>query len=261
MAIRTERADSSPSGHMTLMDHLYELRTRLVRASVAVAVGAVIAWFLYQPLLDLLLGPLRETAPKGSNLAENLLVTDPLQPFALRLRITTYAAIMMAMPVILWQLWRFISPGLYSNEKKYAVWFVACGTALFVMGAGIAFWTIPKALEFLQTIGGEDNFNQFYAPDKYLRLIVYMMLAFGIGFEFPILLVFLQLAGIVTTTKLRQVRRYAIVGIAVMVAVVTPSADPISMIALTVPMCLFYELSIIFGRIRERRARRAAAAG
>lgn len=258
MAIRTHRVDDAPSGHMSLMDHLMELRTRLVRSVLAVAVGACIAWFLYQPLLDLLLGPLRETAPKGSDLAENLLITDPLQPFALRLRITTYAAIMMAMPVILWQLWRFISPGLYSNERKYAVWFVASGTALFAMGAAIAFWTIPKALEFLQTIGGEDNFNQFYEPDKYLRLIVYMMLAFGIGFEFPILLVFLQLAGVVTTAKLRQSRRYAIVGIAALVAVVTPSADPISMLALTLPMCLFYELAIVFGRLRERRIRRAA---
>jgi len=261
MATRSQQVQASPSGHMTLMDHLTELRTRLVRAALAVAIGSVIAWFLYQPLLNLLLGPLRESAPKGSNLADTLLVTDPLQPFALRLRITTYAALMMAMPVILWQLWRFISPGLYSNEKKYAVWFAACGSVLFALGAAIAFWTIPKALEFLQAIGGEDNFEQIYAPDKYLRLIVYMMLAFGIGFEFPILLVFLQLAGVVSTSKLRQVRRYAIVGIAVVVAVVTPSADPISMIALTVPMWIFYELAIVFGRIRDRRARKSVASG
>jgi sec-independent protein translocase protein TatC len=166
---------------------------------------------------------------------------------------------MLAMPVILWQLWRFVSPGLYSNEKKYATWFVACGTALFFLGAAIAFWTVPKALSFLETIGGEDNFNQFYAPGKYLRLIIYMMLAFGIGFEFPILLVFLQLAGVVSVARLRQFRRYAIVGLAVIVAVATPSADPISMLALLIPMILFYEAAIVFGRIRERRRRKAAA--
>ncbi len=251
-------AVEAPGAQMTLLDHLVELRTRLVRACLAVAVGAMLAWFLYQPILNLLLGPLREAAPRGSDLADKLLTLDPLEPFAVRIKITTYAAIMFAMPMILWQLWRFIAPGLYSNEKKYAVWFVVCATILFVLGAGIAFWTVPKALEFLQSIGGEGNFNQFYSPAKYLRLIVYMMLAFGVGFEFPILLVFLQLAGIVSTDKLRQARRYAIVGIAFIVAVITPSADPISMAALTVPMVLFYELSIVFGRVRNRRLSRAA---
>jgi len=261
MSTKAAKVAAAPGGHMTLMDHLVELRTRLVRVCLAVAAGALVAWFLYQPILDLLLGPLREAAPAGSNLAEKLLTTDPLEPFTVRIKITTYAAIMLAMPMILWQIWQFVSPGLYSNEKKYAVWFVVSATILFAMGAGIAFWTVPKALEFLQSIGGAENFNQFYAPGKYLRLIVYMMLAFGVGFEFPILLVFLQLAGIVTTDKLREVRRYAIVGIAVIVAVITPSADPISMLALCVPMCLFYEVAIVFGRVRNRRLRRAAATG
>ena len=245
-------------GHMTLWEHIGELRTRLVRSVIAIAIGAVIAWFLYEPLLHFLLGPLRQLSP-DEDLANKLLTTDPLEPFSVRIKITTYAGVMLAMPVILWQVWRFVSPGLYSNEKKYAAWFVACGSALFFMGAAIAFWTVPKALEFLEAIGGEDNFNQFYAPGKYLRLITYMMLAFGIGFEFPILLVFLQIAGIVTVARLRQFRRYAIVGLSVIVAVATPSADPISMLALLIPMILFYEAAIIFGRIRERRLRKAAA--
>ena len=254
----TKADPSELQGHMTLMEHIAELRTRLVRSIIAVAIGAVIAWFLYDDLLHFLLGPLRQLSP-DEDLANRLLTTDPLEPFAVRIKITTYAGIMLAMPVILWQIWGFVSPGLYSNEKKYARWFVACGTALFFLGAAIAFWTVPKALEFLETIGGEDNFNQFYAPGKYLRLITYMMLAFGIGFEFPILLVFLQIAGIVTVVRLRQFRRYAIVGLAVIVAVATPSADPISMLALLIPMILFYEAAIVFGRIRERRLRKAAA--
>lgn len=257
MAIDAERNDGVPHGQMSLWDHIAELRTRLLRAVYAVAAGAVIAWFLYQPILNILIGPLKQLAPKGANLQQTLVTLDPLEPFAIRIKLTLYTAVMLAMPVILWQIWRFIAPGLYSNEKKYAVWFVACGTLLFVMGAAIAFWTVPKALQWLKSIGG-DNFTQFYAPDKYLRLITYMMLAFGIGFEFPILLVFLQLAGIVTTRKLRDVRRYAIVIIAVVVAVATPSADPISMLALSLPMWIFYEASIVFGRIRERRRAKRA---
>ena len=251
-------AEPTLQGHMTLMEHIAELRKRILRSLYAVMAGSILAWFFYEQILDFLIEPLKQLAPEGANLQETLVTLDPLEPFAIRIKLTAYVGVMLAMPVILWQLWRFVSPGLYSNEKKYAIWFVITGTFLFFLGAAIAFWTVPKALEFLKAIGG-NNFTQFYAPDKYLRLIVYMMLAFGIGFEFPILLVFLQLAGIVTVMRLRQFRRYAIVILAVIVAVATPSADPISMLALLIPMILFYEAAIIFGRIRERRRRKAAA--
>jgi len=129
--------------------------------------------------------------------------------------------------------------------------------ALFIMGASLAYWTLPRALAFLIDIGGED-IEAFYTPDKYIQLIVYMMLAFGLGFEFPIILVFLQLAGIVNYKTLASWRRYALIGIVVLVAVITPSGDPISLAVLSVPMYLFYELSILIGRLITRR--RVAAA-
>ncbi len=250
----TEAEARTETGHMTLIEHLVELRTRLVRSLLAVGVAAVGAWFLYQPILDLLLDPLSQTAPDGVD--RTLLATDPLTGFRVRIQITTYTAIALALPMILWQLWRFVSPGLYANEKRYGIAFIASGTILFSAGAAIAFWTMPKALEFLQTIGGDDNFSEFYTPDKYLRLIVYMMLAFGIGFEFPLVVVTLQFLGIVDTATLRRSRRYVIIIVAVFVAVATPSGDPISMLALTVPMCLLYEVAILIGRIRERRIRK-----
>jgi sec-independent protein translocase protein TatC len=139
------------------------------------------------------------------------------------------------------------------------MWFVGAGTVLFAMGAAVAFLTVPKALDWLRGVGGH-NFQQFYTADKYLQLIVYMMIAFGIGFEFPIVLVTLLLVGIVTTTQLRQARRYAIVIIAIVVAVGTPSSDPFSMLALCIPMWIFYEVAIVFGRIRDRRRNRRPAA-
>jgi sec-independent protein translocase protein TatC len=244
-------------GQMSIWEHLRELRSRLFKCLIAVAIGVVVAWMLYPRIFDLLVGPLQDNAE--GTIEGSLFALDPLEPFGVRIKIATYTGIMFAMPVLLWQLWRFISPGLYRNEKKYAVLFVGFGMLLFVMGAAIAFWTLPKALEFLQAIGG-DGFTEAYSAAKYLRLVVYMMLAFGLGFEFPILLVFLQLVGLVTTSQLRQFRRYAIVGISVVVAVITPSADPISMLALTIPMVLFYEIAIIIGRIRERRLRLRGAA-
>lgn len=253
-------ATAAPAGHMTLVEHIAELRTRLMRAILAIGIAAIVAWFLYQPLLDLLLGPLRETAPEGSDLQETLLATDPLTGFRIRIQLTTYTAIGLAMPMILWQIWKFVSPGLYANEKRYGLAFIFVGTILFIAGAAIAFWTVPMALQFLQTIGGEDNFTEFYTPEKYLRLIVYMMVAFGIGFEFPLIVVTLLLVGAVTTDQLRRSRRYVIVIVAIFVAVATPSGDPISMMALTVPMCLLYEVSIVIGRVRDRRRRKAAQA-
>jgi sec-independent protein translocase protein TatC len=175
-------------------------------------------------------------------------VTDPLEGFAVRVKVTGYVGIALAMPVILWQLWRFITPGLYSHERRLALPFVASTLLLFALGAGIAYWTMPKALQFLGNIGGKD-LVQIYSPTKYFQLITYMMLAFGAGFEFPIILVFLQMAGILTSAQLRSWRRYAVVVIFVVVAVATPSGDPYSLFALSVPMCLFYEGSIVVGRI------------
>lgn len=256
----TAEADARlETGHMTLVEHLIELRTRLIRSLLAVGAGALVAWFLYQPILDLLLEPLAQSAP-DKDLQGQLLATDPLTGFRVRIQITTYTAIALALPVILWQIWRFVSPGLYANERRYGLAFIFSGTLLFAFGAAIAFWTLPKALEFLQSIGGDGNFNEFYTPDKYLRLIVYMMLAFGIGFEFPLVVTTLLFVGAVTTDTLRRVRRYVIVIVAVFVAVATPSGDPISMLALTVPMCLLYEVSIVIGRVRDRRRRKAEAA-
>ncbi len=234
-------------GHMSLVEHLNELRSRLIKVVLAVAVGAVIVWIFYDQVLEFLKAPLDEADPDAV-----LILTDPLQGLATRFKVSGYGGVALATPIILWQLWRFITPGLYPKERRYAVPFVASGVALFVMGASLAYWTLPRALAFLISIGGED-IEAFYTPDKYIQLIVYMMLAFGLGFEFPIILVFLQLAGLVSYKTLASWRRYALIGIVVLVAVITPSGDPISLAVLSVPMYLFYELSILIGRIITRR--------
>jgi sec-independent protein translocase protein TatC len=243
-------------GRMSLMEHLTELRSRLIKSVLAVLAGAIVGFIAYQRIFDALIGPYRELCEGSTNtLDENcrLLLTDPLEGFSVRIKVSTYGGIALAMPVLLWQVWRFISPGLYAREKRYAIPFIGGALALFAMGAGIAYWTMPKAIEFLVAIAGEDNVVVAYSPAKYFQLIVYMMLAFGIGFQFPIVLIFLQLIGLLHPSQLIRVRRYAIVGIAVLVAVITPSADPISMLALTIPMVIFYEVAIIVGRLLVRR--------
>ncbi len=240
---------------MPLLAHLAELRDRIVKIAIAVTVGAVIAWFLYPWIFDLLLKPYCNL--QGASLNDcRLLQTEPLEGFTVRLKMTGYVGVGLAMPVILWQVWRFITPGLYSHEKKYAVPFVVSALVLFVMGAALAYYTLPKALDFLVNIGGK-NLQAQFRPAPYFQLISYMMLAFGVGFEFPVILVFLQLAGVVTADTLRSIRRYAIVGITIIVAVLTPSGDPYSLTILSVPMILFYEASIIIGLLLTRKRRKS----
>jgi sec-independent protein translocase protein TatC len=250
-------------GRMSLVDHLAELRTRIIICVVAIAVGALIGFILYEYMFDFLIGPYRDLCEENPDISITddcrLLATDPLEGFSVRLKVSTYGGIALVLPVLLWQVWRFVSPGLYAKEKKYALPFIGSALVLFALGAGIAYWTTPRALDFLVAIGGEDNLVAAYSPSKYFQLIVFMMLSFGIGFQFPVLLVALELVNVVTPEMLSRFRRYAIVGIAVLVAVITPSGDPISMLALTLPMVVFYELAIVVGRLVRRRRARAAA--
>jgi len=251
---------SSAETGMTLVEHLTELRTRLIICVVAVAMGMVLGFILYPWVFDFLIHPYKEIATAENSVAPGKLVQfDPLEGFSIRMKTSAYTGIAFAMPVILWQVWQFVTPGLYPHERRYAVPFVASALVLFALGAGLAYYTLPRALEFLVDIGGDDLVTAF-APGKYFQLITYMMLAFGIGFEFPIVLIFLQIAGIVDAATLRKGRRFAIVGICVLVAVITPSGDPISMLMLSVPMVLFYEAAIVVGSIiTKRQASKATA--
>jgi sec-independent protein translocase protein TatC len=235
-----------PPADMTVIDHLTELRRRLVVCAVALAVGAVVGFLLYGRILDVLIAPY--VSATGTS---KLFITDPLDGFATRIKVAGYAGLVLAMPVVLWQLWGFITPALHRKERRMAVPFVASAVVLFLFGATLAFLTLPKALEFLVQIGGE-NLEAIFSPSSYLRLVTFMMVAFGLAFEFPVVLVFLQLAGVVSSRRLRSWRRYTAVGIFVFVAVATPSQDPYSLFALAVPMYVFYELAIVAGRLLKR---------
>jgi sec-independent protein translocase protein TatC len=250
---------SSAETGMTLVEHLTELRKRLIICVLAVAVGMLIAFLAYEWIFDFLIHPYREIATDNNSLTGgDLLQTDPLEGFGVRMKSSAYAGIALAMPVILWQIWQFVTPGLYPHERRYAVPFVVSALVLFVLGAGLAYYTLPRALDFLIDIAGE-GFVTAFSAGKYFQLITYMMLAFGIGFEFPIVLIFLQMAGVLEASTLRRGRRFAIVGICVLVAVITPSGDPISMLMLSVPMVIFYEVAIIIGSfITKRQAAKAA---
>jgi sec-independent protein translocase protein TatC len=238
---------------MTLVEHLAELRRRLVVSIVAVGLGAVAGFFLYNGILSVLVHPYCRVQhlPSGASCTKVLLVTDPLEPFTLRLKIAGWAGLFFASPVVLWELWRFVTPGLHPREKRYAIPFIVASIALFSLGGLVAMLTFPQALHFLIYVGG-NSLRTFFSPSKYLRLIMLMILAFGIAFEFPVVLVSLEVAGVLSSAQLRSWRRWAFLSIFVVAAVITPSADPFSMFAMAVPMYIFYEGAIVVGKLLKR---------
>lgn len=251
--LKRRKKGSDKTATMPIMEHLYELRNRIMICVAAFVVGAIVAFMEYHRVLHLLTQPYCDVLYKrfGPDKRCALVVTGPLDGFSSRLRVTGYLGAFIASPIILWQIWRFVTPGLKSKEKRYALPFVLSSIALFSLGAAVAFWTLPNALQFLIDIGGKEV-EPLYTPNSFLKLITLMMVAFGIAFEFPVVLVFLQLIHVVTPKNLSKYRRHAIVGIFVAAAVLTPSQDPYSLFAMALPMCVFYEASILIGKLLRR---------
>ncbi len=250
--------EGAVSETMTLTEHLAELRTRIIRAALAVTIGMVLIIVFYEEVYDFLLGPYRdlcEDKPQGF-CTPDLYAFSPTEGFSARLRIGMYGGIIMALPVILWQIWRFVVPALEAKEKRYAIPFVLSSVILFSAGGALAYFTIGRALEFLIAWSGEEV-NQAFAIDKYVGLFGLMIFAFGIGFLLPVLLVFLQLVNVVTPKTLLAAWRYAIVAIFVLAAVITPSGDPITLMMLAGPMIGMYFIAVLIGYaiMRRRRSR------
>jgi sec-independent protein translocase protein TatC len=254
--VKLRRAKSphlrTPDDRMTLTEHLAELRSRLIKSLLAVTVGALVLFVFYDPILKFLAQPYFDVCKRNPDFGcqEKFLITGPLDGFSTRVKVSGYGGLVAALPIVLWQVWRFVTPGLHKNEKKYAIPFIVSSVALFLFGAFIAYFTMPYAIEFL--IGYSGPVTAAFTPNKYVSLLSIMMLAFGVGFLFPVLLVFLQLVGVLTPKQLSGWRRQAIVLIVVTAAVITPSGDPYSLIALAVPMYVFYECSILIGWLLTR---------
>ena len=231
---------------MPLVEHLAELRRRLIISVLALVGGALIGFILYNRILSLLIRPYTEATGKTE-----FVFFDPLEAFGTRLKVATWTGAFLASPVVLWQLWRFITPGLHKKEKRFAIPFIVASILLFSLGAFVAIYTFETALRFLVGMGG-DTLTPLFSASKFLSFMILMILAFGIAFEFPVLLVFLELAGVVSSRKLRSWRRPALVIIVALAAVITPSQDPYSLFMMVAPMYLFYEGSILVGRLLKK---------
>ncbi len=244
---------------MAMTEHLRELRKRLFISLLAVAIALIPAFFSYNLLVDWLNQPYCTAVTALDPEATcKFLEVNPVEPFALRMRIAGWGAVILAMPVILWQIWRFVAPGLYKTERRYTLAFVVAALALFALGGSIAYFTLTRATEFLIAIAGSEV-EVRSGIGSYTRLAMFMIVAFGLGFQVPVLMVALQMVGVVTPQKLASWRRPTILLIIVLAAGITPSGDPFSLFALAIPMYLLYELSILLGRLIVRRKAKAAA--
>ncbi len=232
---------------MTLAEHLGELRRRFLIVAISIGFFGVLAFLFYPHLLRVLQNPYCAAAPGHCK----FLVTNPLDGLTLRVKIAFFGGFLASSPVILWQAWRFITPGLKARERRYIVPFVISSLFFFSMGVVLAYFSFGHAIAFLKSIGGSTLITE-YNPNNYLTLFLLMMFIFGLTFLFPVLLVALELVGLVTPAQLLRGWRYAVIGITVASAVFTPSGDPLSMMALAIPLVVFYFLAIGVGKLLHR---------
>lgn len=232
---------------MTLGEHLQEARHRFMVCAVWVFGVGVLGFIFYSHILKFLQHPYCAASPKDCF----FLVTNPLDGLTLRVKVSFFTGFIVSAPVILWQIWRFITPGLKAKERKYAVSFVLSSLLFFASGVVVAYYSFGHAIQFLKSIGGHTLITE-YNPNQYLTLLLLMLFIFGLTFEFPVVLVALQLAGLVTPSALLKHWRYAVIGITIVSAVITPSGDPLSMMALGVPLVFFYFAAIAVGKLLRK---------
>jgi sec-independent protein translocase protein TatC len=244
---------SNPAPHDELegteqpfVSHLIELRDRLIKALIAVGVcfGALMLWPGASGLYDLLAAPLVATLPKGAT----MIATNVISPFIVPLKITLLAAFLLALPVVLYQVWAFVAPGLYSHEKRLVMPLVVSSTVLFFFGVAFCyFFVFKQVFSFIQSFAPK---SITAAPDieAYLSFVMTMFIAFGAAFEVPVVVVVLARMGIVKVEKFVEWRGYFVVLAFIIAAIVTPP-DVVSQLALAIPMCILYELGIIAARV------------
>jgi sec-independent protein translocase protein TatC len=234
-----------------LLDHLIELRTRVIRALLALGVGFAICLYFADEILGLLIFPLKQAFPDGEG---QLIFTKLPEVFFVELKVALFAGFMVSFPVIANQMWAFIAPGLYAREKKAFLPFLFATPVLFGAGASLAYFIVmPTAFKFFLGFGGTAGGLEVTAlpsAGEYLNLVMQFILAFGITFLLPVLLLLLHRGGIITRAQMVAARRYVIVGIFIIAAIVTPP-DPGSQIILAIPLWLLFEASLFLMRLQE----------
>lgn len=269
---RGKRRRGNADGTMSLKEHLYELRYRLGLAMLIIALGAIFGfiWFnvrlgpipslgkiLTDPYCQPALEPYRANITKDGKCA--LLQTEPFEVFLVQLQVGAAAGAVLLSPLWLYQIWAFITPGLYTKERNFARVFVGAGALLFVAGAVLAYLVVPEGLKVLLSFGGE-NWTTALTGSKYINFVITMLFIFGVSFLLPLIVVMLNRAGVVSYERLSKWRRGLMMGLFVFAAVATPGTDPISMIVLALALSVLFEMAIQLARIHDKRQAKLRAA-
>jgi sec-independent protein translocase protein TatC len=262
VARNLRRRRHNPEGRMSVMDHLRELRRRLIWMLLIVAVGAVIGWLIYPHILDFLKHPYCQVPPKY-RFTQNgtgcvLVYHGVLDGFTTRLKVSAIAGAVFTAPFWLYQIWAFITPGLRKNERRYTIVFVIVSTLLFAAGMALAYLVLAKGLKIVIEQGGYGTAAQLTVSD-YISFVTLMLVIFGAAFEVPLLVVMANLAGALPSSVLKKSQRIAIFLIFLFAAVATPTTDPFTMCAMAIPMVLLFEGAVLFAVVHDRRKARRRA--
>ena len=233
------------AGRQSILGHLEELRSRIIKVSIALTIGAIVAFVFRGELLEILSQPYVDVT------GDKLIFTGPTDPFSISMRIALFGGAFLTSPVIFYQAWAFVNPALSSKERKWAIPIVAALVLLFSLGVAFAYWSMPRALAFLLNIlPGVDN---LVTVEMYTRFTIRFLLVFGFAFQFPVFLFGTAAAGLITSAQLASGRRWAVLIIVTVGAIVTPTGDPITLLLLSGPLYLFYEATIWLIRLALRK--------
>ncbi len=244
--------DDVETKNQSLVGHLTELRIRVVQCGYILIIATGICYGFSEKIFDFIRGPIAPYLPNGG-----LIYTGPLDKFMAHIKISFVCGIIISCPLWFYQIWKFIAPGLYAKERKYAVGITTAASILFLLGSSFAYFIVlPMAFKFLMHYGGDID-KPMISIDQYLGFFNQMCLMFGVAFEMPLVLIVMGMFGVVSHAFLKEKRRYAIMVLAVISAVITPP-DLLSMVMMLIPMVLLYEIAVVFVGIFERK--RIAAA-
>lgn len=255
-----EADTEQPAGAMTLGEHLRELRSRLIKSLLAIAVGMVVGWIWYDPIFAFLSAPIEQviTQAQAEGRDVQVVVLGVTEPFTLQVKISAVVGVVLAAPIWLYQLWRFVTPGLHRHERRSAYLFVAASLPLFLAGIAVAYLVLPKGLELLFGFTPA-NVGNYVEVNRYLSFFLRTALVFGIGFLAPLVIVSLNMVGILSGERLRSWWRGMVFGVFVFAAVATPSGDPITLLVLAGPMLVLIGAAIAFAMLNDRRRARNGA--
>lgn len=236
---QSSAAESEDLARMSLLEHLDELRRRIIRSLISVALGFVVCWIFVEEIADFLARPIYRALPEGTRLAF-LGVTDP---FILYVKVAALAALFLTSPLVLYQVWRFVAPGLYKREKRHALPFIVAGSTFFLAGGAFAYYVaFPFAVDFLLGMG--EAFQPMITVERYFRFLLYVILGLGLMFELPIFIFLLAQMGVVTPRFLIRHFKWAVLLIFVAAAFVTPTPDVINLCIFALPTILLYLLGV-----------------